>query len=514
MQSWSTRLGVILAVTGSAVGLGNFLRFPGLVAEHGGAFIIPYVIAFLIIGLPVAWMEWTMGRAGGARGTCSVPGIMRALGGQRWLAYPGALAPAIPIFLCGFYLFVEAWCLAYAWKYLIGTAPGAATAKQDFLQWIGATEDHGYLFLHGSADLWGALLLVLAINGLVIWFGVSRGIERVCTWAMPLLIAIALLMVGRVLTLPPVEGRSVLDGLAAMWEPREVASKLTSGEVWLAAAGQIFFSLSVGIGAITTYAAYMRRDTDVALSGLTAAAGNEFCEVALGGMIVVPAAFVFLGASYAAYTGSSIAMGFFALPGVFEAMPAGRWFGFLFFVLLSLAALTSSLSMIQPSMAFIEEALGWSRRRALLLVFAVLLAGLGIVVWACRGTVAIDTLDFWAATLGITAVALITALVFNWAWGTERGIAELRREAEIALPPGLGVVMRWLAPLALLIILGWFLWGELQAFRDGKGMLRTLLAERGAQLAMAWMLATIALYLAIARCGQRRWDALITKEAA
>jgi neurotransmitter:Na+ symporter, NSS family len=508
MQSWSSRLGVILAVTGSAVGLGNFLRFPGLVAEHGGAFIIPYVIAFLIIGMPIAWMEWTMGRAGGARGTAAVPGIMRVLGGRRIYGYLGALAPAIPVFLCGFYLFVAAWCLAYAWKYLSGTAPGVADAKSVFLDWIGATQAHGHLYGHGSADLWTCLTIVVGLNLLIIWFGVAKGIERVCTWGMPLLIAIAIVMLLRVLTLPTVEGRSVLDGLAAMWEPRDLATKLSQPAVWLAAAGQIFFTLSVGIGTITTYAAYMKRDDDVALSGLAAASGNQFCEVALGGMIAVPAAFVLLGTAYAQYTGSSIALGFFVLPGVFELMPAGRIFGFLFFALLFLAALTSSISMLQPSMAFFEEALDWGRKRCVALLAVVVLSGLASVIWAASNTVAIDTIDFWAGTLGIVLVALITTLLFSWVWGVDAGLAELRRGAEIPLPPGLGFVMRWVTPLALLIILSWFALGEYANYSKDAGVIRALLDDTGAQLAAGWMLGTFLLYLGIARRGMPRWDAL------
>lgn len=514
MQSWSSRLGVILAVTGSAVGLGNFLRFPGLVAEHGGAFIIPYAVAFLVIGLPIAWMEWTMGRAGGARGTAAVPGVMRVLGGRPLYGYLGALAPAIPVFLCGFYLFVEAWCLAYAWKYLVGSAPGAADALSTFVAWIGAGQEHGHLLGHGAADLWTCTIIVVAINLLIIWYGVAKGIERVCTWGMPLLIAIALAMLVRVLTLEPVEGRSVLQGLAAMWEPRDMAAKLSDGKVWLDAAGQIFFTLSVGIGTITTYAAYMKRDDDVALSGLTAASGNEFCEVALGGMIAVPAVFVFLGGAYAQYTGSSIAMGFFALPGVFEHMPGGRLFGFLFFFLLFIAAITSSISMLQPSMAFFEEALGWSRRRAVALLAAVVLVGLGTVMWGSRDTVAIDTINFWAGTLGIAVVALVTTLVFAWAWGSDAGIAELRRGAEIGLPPGLAVCMRWITPVLLLVILAWFAWGELASLRQDKGLLLALWRDRGAQLAAGWMLATFALYLWIAHRGMARWNALAAKEPA
>lgn len=213
-----------------------------------------------------------------------------------------------------------------------------------------------------------------------------------------------------------------------------------------------------------------------------------------------------------AVTGSAVGLGNFLLPGVFELMPAGRLFGFLFFVLLFLAALTSSISMLQPSMAFFEEALGWGRRRAVLLLAGIVLVGLGSVIWAAQGTIAIDTLDFWAGTLGITVVALITTVVFGWVWGSAAGVAELRRGAEIALPPGLSFIMRWITPTALLIILAWFVWGEVANLRQGKGVVIAMLSDNGARLVVLWMLGTIALYLAIARRGMPRWEALAAED--
>jgi NSS family neurotransmitter:Na+ symporter len=120
-ERWGTRVGAILAVTGSAVGLGNFLRFPGQAAQYGGgAFMIPYLIAFLIVGLPLAWAEWALGRYGGSMGHNSVPGIFRSLTKRRSGAYIGLLGTLMPVMIYMYYVFVEAWCLAYAWDFLAG----------------------------------------------------------------------------------------------------------------------------------------------------------------------------------------------------------------------------------------------------------------------------------------------------------------------------------------------------------------------------------------------------------
>jgi SNF family Na+-dependent transporter len=123
-EQWGTRLGVILAVAGSAVGLGNFLRFPGLAAKYGGgAFMIPYFVALLLIGIPICWCEWTLGRYGGNRGFNSAPGIFRVLTRKGNSAYYGVLAIIVPLVIYMYYVFIESWCLAYAWYYLVGSVP-------------------------------------------------------------------------------------------------------------------------------------------------------------------------------------------------------------------------------------------------------------------------------------------------------------------------------------------------------------------------------------------------------
>ncbi|HEY0713406.1 MAG TPA: sodium:calcium symporter, partial [Polyangia bacterium] len=334
-QVWGSRLGVILAVAGSAVGLGNFLRFPGQVSQNGGgAFMIPYFLALLFLGIPVGWAEWTMARYGGRKGFYSAPGVLGVVGKGSVTRYLGVLGVLIPLVVCMYYVLIESWCLYYAYRYLVGdmslgtdTTQQVARSKEIFVAITGSNQD-GVMMggsLHVSVVFWA---ITIVLNLILVWRGLSKGIEKFCNIAMPLMAVCALVVLVRVLTLgtpdPTTPERSVINGLGFMWNPD--FSKLGDFKTWLAAAGQIFFSLSVGFGVIINYAAYLKKKDDVVLSGLTASATNEFFEVTFGGLITIPAAFVFLGASGA--IGGTFGLGFNTLPVVFEHMgPFGRLFG-------------------------------------------------------------------------------------------------------------------------------------------------------------------------------------------
>ena len=365
-DQWGSRLGVILAVSGSAVGLGNFLRFPGQAAQHGGgAFMIPYFCALFLLGIPICWAEWAMGRYGGRKGFRSAPAIMGVIGKGAVARYLGTLGLLIPLAVFFYYALIESWCLRYFGEYVLGridlgTDPaGFVQRSQALFTSVTGSDFNGMMLggsVHASIIFWA---LTFAINFYFIHRGLSKGIEAFCSWAMPTMAVCALIVLGRVLTLGtpiPETGRSVTDGLGFMWNPDFRA--LGRFDTWLAAGGQIFFTLSVGFGVIINYAAYLRKQDDVVLSGLTATATNELFEVGFGGMITIPAAFIFLGASGALSGG--FGMGFNTLPVVFEYMGGlGRLIGALWFLMLFLAAITSSLSMLQPVLAFLGEAMGW-----------------------------------------------------------------------------------------------------------------------------------------------------------
>ncbi len=502
-------MGVILAVTGSAVGLGNFLRFPGKAAQYdGGAFMIPYFIAFVLLGLPLAWAEWSMGRYGGVRGFNSCPGIFRLLWRNKLSPFLGLFGLIVPVMIYMYYVFIESWCLGYAWKYLtgqmaLGTDP--STYGEFFVKFTGIAGD-GSLFQAGQHSVLIFLLICVALNFFLIYRGISRGIERFCLWAMPLLVLIALVIAVRVLTLgtpdPSRPELNVLNGLGHMWNPstpeRSLLEALLQPRMWLEAAGQIFFTLSVGFGVIITYASYLKRDDDIALSSTTAAAGNEFCEVSLGGMITIPAAFIFVGS--AALTEGTFGLGFNILPLVFEQMPAGQIFGFLFFFLLFLAAVTSSLSMLQPAIAFLEEGLGLDRRGSVAILGFITLIGTGVVVYFSGKAFALEVFDFWVGTFCMYVLALIQTLMFGWCLGTKKGCEELRRGAEMRIPGWFPFVIRYISPAYLLVIfVAWL-------STDFQQSLAAHWQETGGRIAILFIVICAALFLLLIAQAVRRWN--------
>jgi SNF family Na+-dependent transporter len=461
-EAWTSNLGVILAVAGSAVGLGNFLRFPGLAAQYGGgAFMIAYFVSLLVIGLPVSWAEWTVGRHGGRHGYHSSPGIFHALLRRRWAKYLGAIGFLVPLLVCMYYVYVEAWCLGYAVNALAGRlgAPGMDYAGF-FAAYTGAGGD-GSAVGFGLEGAGVFVVVVLLLNLYLLYRGLSRGIELACRVGMPLLVVLGVVILARVLTLGTPDaarpGQNVLAALGFMWNPgADVLAALRNPQLWLAAAGQVFFSLTVGLGIIVTYASYLRKGDDVTLSGLTAAAANEFCEVALGGMITVPAAFVFLGAAGVAGQGT-FALGFIVLPEVFAHMPGGMVFASAFFVLLFLAAVTSSLSILQPGIAFLEEAFLLRRAVSVSWLAAVMAAGTGFVWYFSRDLKALDTIDFWVGNVGVFLQGTVVIVLFGWVLGIERSWREMHRGAALRVPGFFRVVMRYVTPLYLVVIFTLFL---------------------------------------------------------
>ncbi len=472
-QQWGSRLGVILAVSGSAVGLGNFLRFPGQAAQNGGgAFMIPYFCALLLLGIPIGWAEWTMGRYGGLKGLHSAPAIMGVIGRGSIARYLGVIGVLIPLGVYFYYVYVEAWCLAYSWEYMKALAGGTAlgidpaasvtqqtTAASDFYKnFVGSNFDGVMLdgSLHESVVFWA---IVFAINVFFVTRGLSKGIEKFCSFAMPIMAVCAMGVLIRVLTLPPnpeAPEQNVLNGLGYMWNPD--FSALTSAKTWLAAAGQIFFSLSVGFGVIINYSSYLRRKDDVVLSGLAASSTNELFEVGFGGLITLTSAFIFLGATgtLAAVSTGTFGLGFQTLPVVFARMPAGNVVAAVWFFMLFLAAITSSLSMLQPAMAFVEEALGVTRKRAMAIVTSIAFVGCLWVIWFSKDLAALGTIDDWVGTFLIAVLALVQVICFSWVFGLDRGLKEAHRGSQIRIPGIIRIVLKYIAPAYLIVAIFMF----------------------------------------------------------
>jgi SNF family Na+-dependent transporter len=414
---------------------------------------------------------------------------------HRLAKYFGALALLIPLVIYMYYVLIEAWCLGYAYDYLVGNlnlGSEPSAYKAHFDEFIGNHAD-GFIYEGGNNELVFVLAFVFLLNFVFIYRGVAKGIETFCMWAMPVMAACALCVLVRVLTLG---SDKVIAGLGSMWNPN--AEYLASPKTWLNASGQIFFSLSVGFGIIVNYASYVRRDDDIALSGLTASSVNEFFEVCLGGLITLPAAFIFLGA---AATGmGTFGLGFNALPNVFAVMPGGRVFGFLWFLMLFLAAITSSVSMLQPVIAFFEEGLGLRRHASAALLGLITAFGTGFVMYFSKDMAALDTFDFWVGTMFIFILAMIQSVLYGWVFGIDRGNEELHRGAHIRVPFVVQIILKYVTPLYLLAIF-------VGICITGSADYREKLSQPGVPLYSIIFIGVIFLFLLLlVRIAGQRWE--------
>ena len=497
-DAWGSRIGVVLAAAGSAVGLGNFLRFPGIAARNGGgAFMIPYFIAFLFLAMPLCWMEWSMGRYGGRFGHGSAPGVFDAVSDRKkpWLKYLGVLGITGALGIFFYYVYIESWTLAYSVFALTGNYASVGT-PEGMGKFLGSYLSGTGGFFSSRWTAYGFFLVTFVANFWIVYHGISRGIERFCKVAMTLLFVIAIVLVARVFTLgAPVNPEWGLNrALGFLWNPDFAALK--SGKVWLEAAGQVFFSTSVGIGVLLTYATYMKSRDDVLLPSTTASFLNEFAEVVLGGSIVVPAAFLFFGpaGTTQAVEGGTFGLAFRTTPLIFNHMAGGPLIGFSWFLLLFIAGATSSVSILQPAVAFLEEEFGFNRKRCVTVIGFVCFAAAHLAIF---GNGVVDEMDFWFSSFGLPMFGLIEALVFVFCFKPKRGWEELHAGSSLRLPAFFKTIMVVVTPLFLFAILaGWLAtdgWKTILMKKSVDGHLVPLYAPEQ----MPWVLATRLFYLAL-----------------
>ena len=457
-EQWATKIGLILAMAGNAIGLGNFLRFPVQAAQNGGgAFMIPYLIALILIGIPLMWVEWAMGRYGGSIGHGTTPGIFYAISRNKFGKFLGVFGLWIPMVVAIYYIYIESWTLGYAVSFLAGVVPKvkaalSATQKEylkpfaDFLsKYIGAGK--GKFFKPGWAYLF--FLVTFFINYYILWRGVVKGIEAFAKRAMPLLYILAVILLVRVFLLKTPHGDAV-QGLGFLWTPD--FSALKNPKVWIAAAGQVFFTLSLGFGAIVAYASYIDKDDDIVLSGLTTTSLNEFAEVILGGSIAIPAAVAFFGLAGTVSIAQSGAfnLGFVSMPAIFANMPAGALFGFMWFILLFFAGLTSSIAITQPFITFLEDDFNMPRKKAVSITMLIIFIAVQFVIFVPK---VLDEMDFWAGTIGLVVFALIEVIIFFWIFGADRAWEEMNRGGIIKVPKIFLFITKYITPVYLGILL-------------------------------------------------------------
>jgi len=464
-QRWGTRTGVILAVAGSAVGLGNFLRFPVQAAKYGeGAFMIPYLIALLVVGIPLVWVEWTAGRFGGGFGHSSSPGIFQSLTKNRLAKYVGILGIFGPFLIYMYYIYIESWCLAYAYYFLTGQLDGIA-ASSGFVDFLSNHQGLGGEVgtFAGTSQAFIFFIITFALNISVTYFGIKGGIEKLCNIALPILFFFGIVLAIRVITLfapdPLHPDWSSINGLGFLWNAD--LSALKSAKVWMAAAGQVFFTLSVGMGVILTYSSYVRKEDDIALSGLAAGSTNQFAEVVVAGSLVIPAAFIFFGPGEIVGIANSGAfnLAFVTMPQIFNKVTMGVLFGFLWFFMLFLAGITSSVSIAQPSVAFLEDEFKISRQKAVK-IFAVIAFFLcQPAIWFIHRGV-LDDLDFWGSNFIIVLGATVEIVLVAWVFGIDKAWNELHKGSKVKIPRIFRFIIKYVTPACLLSLLGWWFYSD------------------------------------------------------
>ncbi len=453
---WASRIGLILAMAGNAIGLGNFLRFPVKAAANGGgAFMIPYFCALIFLGIPLMWVEWTMGRHGGVHGHGTTPGMFAIMWRHPVAKYLGALGIALPFTIVIYYNFIESWTLGFAWFSGTGKYFGLTTreAMGQFLRGFQGVEQN--LFFASWLPIIFFFSLTLSINYYFLRKGISKGIEVLAKIGMPVLFIFGIILAVRVLTMgtPPAGVSSVSSGIAYMWNPD--FSQLSKATVWLVAAGQIFFTLSIGQGIINTYSSYLREKDDVTLNGLSTSMTNEFAEVILGGTIAIPVAVAFFGLAETRIIASEGAfnLGFQSMPVIFQKIPLGQVFGAMWFFLLFIAGITSSVALTSPAVAFLEDEFKWRREKAVNTVFAVMAACAVLVVAFFRFGF-LDELDFWAGTFGLVVFATIEIIIFSWIFGVKKGWEEMHIGADLKVPKIFKFILKYVTPIYMLVVLG------------------------------------------------------------
>jgi SNF family Na+-dependent transporter len=441
-------------MAGNAVGLGNFLRFPVQAVENGGgAFIIPYLVCFLLMGIPLLWIEWATGRFGGRKGHHSTPFMFDSLDKRVFWKYIGVFGIFTNIAVAAYYCYIESWTMAYVFHSILGTFDNMA--QGDVAAFFGNYIDISTSTTGIPYEAVIFYIFCLLLNTYILSTGLG-GVEKVAKIGMPLLIIFGIFLAFKGLTLgtsgatPEHPEASAWEGLNFLWTPQY--DSLTNPKVWLAAAGQIFFTLSVGMGTIQCYAAYVRSKDDIALNAVSAGFMNEFVEVVLGSLIVIPIAAGYLGVDWLKEN-AGFGMAFQTMPYLFEqwgpllSVLAGvMWFGLLFF-----AGITSSLAMGTPWMGFMRDEFKWSQKKgAWSFGLITLIMGLPTVFFYQQGV--FDEYDNWAGTVALVFFALAETVLFAWIFGMDKGWKEINRGGDIVIPTFFRFIIKWVTPFLLFFV--------------------------------------------------------------
>jgi NSS family neurotransmitter:Na+ symporter len=435
-EQWGTRLGFILSALGSAVGLGNIWRFSYVAGENGGAaFLIIYILCAFLIGFPIMMSEFMVGRKAQSD---AVGSFHKLAPGKPWFI-AGILGVLASFIMLSFYSVISGWTLKYIWSYVSGSL------------WAQPSEGYdGYFasFIGSSIEpvVWQGLFMAMTVG--IVYVGIKNGIEKANIIIMPIL-GISLLA----LAIYSVTLDGAMDGLKFLFAP--TWSAFLQPDVYLAAMGQAFFSLSIGMGALITYSSYLdRKEKLPSAAGSVVVMDTLFAIIA--GIMIFPAVFAF-GASPSAGPG----LVFITLPSIFESIGfMGIFVGIVFFILLFLAAISSAISMLEVVTAYFIERYRLSRKAACLIIGSLIFlvgipSSLGYGAWSdislIGGRDILDSMDFVTSNILLPLGGLLIALFVGWSWNK----TEIFTESDLG-HTRIGKLFRWIlisiVPISILMI--------------------------------------------------------------
>ncbi len=435
-SSFSGKIGFVLAAAGSAVGLGNIWRFPYLAAKYGGGmFLLVYLALAVTFGFVLMMAEIAIGRKTGKSAIGAYASLDKRFGFVGWIA------ALVPVLILPYYSVIGGWVMKYTFGFATGN--GASMATDTYFDVYRDTSV-------GEPMLWFALFLLL--TGVVVFFGVEKGIEKISKIMMPILIAFMLFIV--IYTLCTMDG--ALDGVLYYIKPD--FSNFSMMTV-VAALGQLFYSMSLAMGIMITFGSYTKKDISIEKSVHQIEIFDTGIAF-LSGLMIVPAVFAFSGGDQGAL-GQGPGLMFTTLPKIFDTMPGGDVIGTLFFIMVFVAAITSSISLMETVVSIVMDKAKLSRKASCLIVFggAFLIgipSALGYSVWGeveILGLQFLDFFDFITNNLIMPIIALITCILIGYFLKPKVIMEEANIDQKPFVSRLFTVMIRYIAPVCLVVIL-------------------------------------------------------------
>lgn len=435
-DGFGSKLGIVAAAAGSAIGLGNIYRFPCELGDNGGAaFLLMYLAIVIFLGVPVMLSELVIGR----HTQSNAVGAFKKLAPKSAWPFVGYMGVFCGFLIFAFYSTVSGWTLEYILKAVTNSFQGKdlAAIEQDFNDF------------HKSGwrnVVWQGIFILL--TGFVVFKGVQNGIEKYSKILMPMLLVILIILGIRSVTLPGAK-----EGLVFLFKPD--FSKITGKEL-ISALGQVFFSLSMGMGVLITYGSYVKKSDNLTTTALSVTLSDTLVAV-LAGIVIFPAAF-----SFGVKPTAGMGLVFNTIPMIFNQMMGGYFFCIIFFVLLAIAALTSTISLLEVVVAYISEELHVKRQWATVIACAVIMllgsfASLSLMdnsPFTIAGTTLFDGMDFLSSNILLPLGGMLIVLFVGWKFGKAKFFAEVTNEGTLksSLKKVIFFIIRYLAPVAIAIV--------------------------------------------------------------